>query len=204
MEIVCPVHGKFFQLPVMHKSGQGCPKCGRVKIAESLTTQWNDVLQSFTSLHGNQYVYYPETYTVLEQPMAMECKKHGKFFQTPKNHRNGSGCPVCNSSKGEKLIERKLRDLGIEFVHQMKFPDLSNYLRFDFFIPTLNLVIEFNGLQHYEPVVYFGGDKSLDETKRRDSIKLNYCLEKGISHEIIRFDEDFNIRINEIIEKYCQ
>jgi len=202
IEIVCPEHGQFEQNVTSHKHGQGCPKCGRDRISSSLTTPWEEVLESFRKTHRDEYSYNPESYTLLESPMEMVCKKHGRFEQTPKNHRMGSGCPVCKSSRGEKEIEFLLREQEIEFEHQKKFPDLSKYYRYDFFIPSINTIVEYNGLQHYEPIEHFGGIKSLRNTQKRDKIKKLYCLDNGINYEIIRFDEDIQVRMGEILKKY--
>jgi len=200
--INCPKHGEFVKDVTSHKHGQGCPKCGRERISEFLTTPWEEVLKSFRETHKDEYEYTPETYTLLETPMEMFCKKHGRFEQTPKIHRNGSGCPICNSSRGEKQIEFLLRELEIEYEHQKKFPELSMYYRYDFFIPSINTIIEYNGIQHYEPIEHFGGIKSLKKTQKRDKIKKQYCLDNGINYEIIRYDEDTKLRVLEILEKY--
>ena len=202
LRINCPKHGEFVQDVTSHKHGQGCPKCGRERISEFLTTPWEEVLKSFRETHKDEYEYTPETYTLLETPMEMFCKKHGRFEQTPKNHRNGSGCPVCNSSRGEKEIEFLLRDLEIEYVHQKKFPELSMYYRYDFFIPSINTILEYNGIQHYEPIEHFGGIKSFKKTQKRDKIKKQYCLDNGINYEIIRYDEDTKLRLLEILETH--
>ena len=202
LRLICSKHGGFTQDVTSHKHGQGCPKCGRERISEFLTTPWEEVLKSFRETHKDEYEYTPETYTLLETPMEMFCKKHGRFEQTPKNHRNGSGCPVCNSSRGEKEIEFLLRDLEVEYEHQKKFPELSMYYRYDFFIPSINTIVEYNGIQHYEPIEHFGGIKSLKKTQKRDKIKQQYCFDNGINYEIIRYDEDTKTRLFEILDKY--
>jgi hypothetical protein len=202
IRIICPKHGEFQQGVTSHKHGQGCPKCGRDRISEFLTTPWEEVLKSFRETHRDKYSYNPESYTLLESPMEMLCKKHGRFEQSPKSHRNGSGCPICNSSRGEKDIQFLLSDFGIDYVHQKKFRELSNYYRFDFYVPIVNTVIEYNGLQHYEPVDHFDGQDGLEKTIERDRIKKEYCIENGINYEIIRYDEDINCRILEILSKY--
>lgn len=202
LRINCPKHGEFLQDVNSHKHGQGCPKCGRERISEFLTTTWEEVLNSFREIHKDEYEYIKETYSLLETPMEMICSKHGKFKQTPKNHRRGSGCPICKSSRGEKEIEFFMRDLGVEYVHQKKFPEFSNYYRFDFYVPSINTIIEYNGLQHYEPVEHFGGLKSLKKTQQRDKIKKQYCLDNGINYEIIRYDEDTEQRLQEIFHNY--
>lgn len=201
LRIRCSKHGEFVQDVTAHKHGQGCPKCGRERISDFLTTPWEEVLKSFRETHRDEYEYNSETYSLLEEPMEMFCKKHGMFMQAPKVHRLGSGCPICKSSRGEKEIEFCLRDLGIEYEHQKKFPDWNKYYRYDFYIPSINTIIEYNGLQHYEPIEFFGGDKALKSTQKRDRIKRQYCTDNHINYEVIRYDEDINLRIAEILDK---
>jgi len=75
-------------------------------------------------------------------------------------------------------------------------------LRCDFFLPKLNLIIEYNGKQHYDSVDFFGGSKGLKSTQKRDKIKYDFCKKNKINFEIIRYDEDIKLRVFEILEKY--
>ena len=67
------------------------------------------------------------------------------------------------------------------------------------YVPEFNTVIEFNGLQHYEPISIFGGLLGLKETQKRDMIKYDYLGSKKIELIIIRYDND-NIQ-NYLINK---
>jgi Zn finger protein HypA/HybF involved in hydrogenase expression len=198
IRIICKKHGAFTQVVSIHKSGQGCPKCGRDRISESLTTSWKDVLKAFREVHRDEYEYQEDSYTLLEVPMNIKCRKHGIFSQTPKNHRSGSGCPICRSSRGEKEMEHVLTDLKIVFEHQKKFPELG-LKRFDYYIPFINTIIEYNGIQHYEPIEFFRGIDGYNKLIKSDFIKRKYCEENGINYEIIRYDEDVKDRIKEIL-----
>lgn len=204
MEIICKRHGVFEQSVANHRIGYGCPKCGRERISEFLTTPWEEVLKSFRETHKDEYRYTPETYTLLETPMEMFCSKHGRFLQTPKVHRKGSGCPICKSSLGEKFIYHFLNEHKINFIQQHKFDDLvfKGHLRCDFYVEEFNLVIEYNGEQHYIPNEFFGGEVGFKLTVERDFLKKQYCLEKNINYEVVRYDEDKNKRMLEILRKY--
>lgn len=52
-----------------------------------------------------------------------------------------------------------------------------------------NTCIEFNGIQHYYPIDIFGGQKALIYNKKRDNIKQEYCLSKGIELIVIKQDK---------------
>jgi hypothetical protein len=51
---------------------------------------------------------------------------------------------------------------------------------FDFYIPSKNVLIEYDGRQHYEAIEYFGGEEELNWIKYKDAIKTKYCLDNNI------------------------
>ena len=71
-------------------------------------------------------------------------------------------------------------------------------LPFDFYLKNLNICIEFNGKQHYEPIEYFGGINSLKSQIKRDLIKREYCYNNNIHLIIIKYDDD----IYDILDNY--
>ena len=52
-------------------------------------------------------------------------------------------------------------------------------MRFDFYVPSQRLLIEFDGRQHYENSELWGGKEELDEIQRRDAIKDRFAERKG-------------------------
>ena len=70
-----------------------------------------------------------------------------------------SHCPCYTiTSKGENEVEKVLIELNIIFEKQKRLQDMKK-APFDFYLPDYNLLIEFQGKQHYEPVAQFGGKK---------------------------------------------
>jgi very-short-patch-repair endonuclease len=63
-------------------------------------------------------------------------------------------------------------------------------LRFDFYLPELGILLEFQGKQHFVAVKYFGGAQAFKSTQRRDRIKRNWARKNGYELIAIRFDED--------------
>lgn len=53
IEIICSIHGSFFQIPNKHLSGkQGCPRCGgKIKLTKE------EFMEKAKLVHGNQYDY---------------------------------------------------------------------------------------------------------------------------------------------------
>lgn len=152
-----------------------------------------------------------ENYQVLSEYKNNQTKikmihlKCGNIFQTiPGDFLRGHCCPHCKQSRGERDIANFLKNRSIEYEVQKRFKDCidKRALPFDFYIPTLNTCIEFDGKQHFEPVDYFGGEKAFKEVQRRDGIKTKYCKEKGIKLLRIRYDEDVEEKMKTILQNY--
>lgn len=59
----------------------------------------------------------------------------------------------CLQSLGEFKIKQSLEELKIPFIKEKTFPELVSDnnvpLRFDFYLPQYNLIIEYDGEQHF-------------------------------------------------------
>ena len=69
----------------------------------------------------------------------------------------------------------------------------DNKYKVDFYINDLNLCIEFDGKQHFEPVKHFGGKVNFDKTKKRDEIKNNFCFNNNIKLLRISYKDINNV-----------
>ncbi len=82
-------------------------------------------------------------------------------------------------SLGEQAVEKWLLEHNIKFNIEDTFEDLKGindgYLRFDFKILNKPVLIEFQGIQHYQPVDFFGGEEQFKIQKIHDTLKRNYC-----------------------------
>jgi very-short-patch-repair endonuclease len=196
VKIICPEHGIFEQTPLAHLRGQGCKKCSIINQRKSTF----DFITESNIIHG-EYDYSLVKYVNVHKKVKIKCKKHGIFEQSPNRHLRGDGCPLCRESKGEKKILKILENNNIKFIRQKKFEGCKNIrqLPFDFYLPDLNLCIEFDGRQHYESVQDFGGDISLGETQKRDKIKTIYCEENNIKLLRIKYNEKINDKLCQII-----
>lgn len=188
--IKCKIHGEFEQRLSDHLNGCGCPKC-----SATFRLDTKEFIQKSIHVHQNKYDYSKVKYKTSKSKIEIICPKHGVFKQTPNSHIKGQGCPVCKLSKGEMLIEKLLTESNIKFIRQHKFDDCKNRrsLPFDFYLPNQNVCIEFNGRQHYEPVIAFGGEKTFKETLKNDKIKESYCKNNNINLLTIKYtDNIFN------------
>lgn len=92
------------------------------------------------------------------------------------------------ASRGEIKIEEILTSAGLVFEEEYSFPDLVSSsgrpLRFDFAVfddnHDLDFLIEYQGIQHYEPKSKFGGYSGLRKQQYNDMKKREYCKKHGI------------------------
>ena len=191
LKITCLLHGEFEQTPNSHTSGSGCTKCGYIKNGLNLRLSNDEFIQRCKDVHSERYDYSKTEYVNSRVKVDIICKTHGIFSQNAGFHMEGGGCPRCSDSKGEVRISKYLEDNNIEYIREYKFDDCVNKLKlpFDFFIPSLNLCIEYDGIQHFQPIEHFGGLEAFEYRKTNDEIKTKYCNDKNIKLVRISYKE---------------
>lgn len=203
IKIICPEHGIFEKELNNHlyKNKQGCPKCAKYG-RKALTLE--DIKYKINNINTG-YEYDWDSFEGYYKNISIKCPKHGWFKQQISNHLFGQKCPNCYRSMGEEKIKLILDKLKIEYISQYKFEDCINpktgyKLIFDFYIPSTNVCIEYDGELHFKPVSYFGGNETLEEYQYRDKIKTEYCQNKNI--KLIRISYlEYNIIENIINER---
>lgn len=73
-----------------------------------------------------------------------------------------------------------VRDIWPNAVHQWR-PAFLGRQSVDVYVPALQLAIEYQGKQHYEPVALFGGKESLRQTQVRDEHKRELLAVNGVT-----------------------
>lgn len=126
-----------------------------------------------------------------KKPVSKQRKRYANdkpLHKAIKRERVQSSAGTTKGRKGSQLTpgEKRIADFLIAnniFFHREKyFPNLYNkitnrLLYFDFYIPRYNLVIEYDGIQHFKNVY---GDKQLANQKERDKAKWVYCKKHKI------------------------
>ena len=192
--IICKNHGEFSQKLNNHLNlKQGCPKC----VGLNKTTY--DFIKESKKIHGDIYDYSKTNYKLAKNKVIIICKKHGEFKQAPTHHLSGQSCPVCKCSKGEKSITDFLLEKSINFIHHYVFDDFKNH-EFDFFIPDIQTCVEYDGVQHFKPIKYFGGQKAFDNQKIRDKMKDEYCLSNNIHLLRISYTDNINEKLKTLLQ----
>jgi hypothetical protein len=190
--IYCPIHGMFKKNRNEHIiKKQGCPDCGIMLKGRKKDTQ-DEFINKAKKIHGDKFTYDNVNYLGSKENVYITCPKHGDFPRTPNDLLQGKGCPICRESKGEKIIrdylENELRIPKDKINPENTFDDCNNEhkgnircykYKFDFYLPTLNAIIEFDGIQHFQRVPFFHKtDEDFNERVMDDLHKVNYCKNK--------------------------
>ena len=177
-------------------SKKGCAKCAKVfKLTQKETEK--KVIEQCRIMNYNlvePFIYL----TMATTTFTLKCNKCDHTWPVRYNNfiNSKSGCPKCSSSKGEQEIEKILKERNIPYATQKTFSDCKDvgYLLFDFYLPLKNMCIEFDGIQHFESFDFFGGEKKLMETQKRDKIQTQYGINNKIELVRIHYTNLKNIK----------
>jgi len=188
---------EYYITPSDFIKGRRCKECyfrSKVKTNE----EW---LQQVYSLVGTDYVFI-EDYNGDGTKLTYKhsCGAIGKV--TPNNFINGTRCSACKESSGEASIRRYLNEKGITFLPQKSFDDLrgKKLLSYDFYIPSHEVLIEFQGVQHYYPIDFFGGKSTFSKQKEHDYLKREYACSRGFKLIEIPYIYDSYDKVKELLD----
>jgi hypothetical protein len=198
VKIICPKHGLFEQQPNNHMAGQGCIKCMGDRVRKARISDTEDFIKKSEDIHGKKYNYSLVNYKTGKDKVIIICLTHGEFLQTPFAHSSLSmkqGCPFCRISKGEDEIEKFLIKNNIKYIREYKFdtcinPKTNKKLPFDFYIPHLNMIVEYQGEQHYKEFKnHFKAAGGLKGIQERDKIKKEFGILNNFIYIEISYKE---------------
>lgn len=192
MSFICERHGTFdtpFRALMLSKN---CPYCTgrRVCATNNVAYIRSDLIKFFK----NKDDAYSNTVGTHNECNFI-CDKCGfeKVMKVYTLVTYGFSCPYCSDGipLGEKFIRNLLFELDISFTPQYS-PDWAKNKRYDFYIPSLNMIIETHGEQHYR---YTGRGRSLNEEQENDILKENLAKTNGIENYIIIDTRDMSCEI---------
>lgn len=213
VEVECKIHGKFIISPLKIMAGNGCKLCDRANNLSAKPHLSLDEYKIFANnLHNNKYDY-SLVIDLLTEKIKVICPTHGEFLIRRSAHiasKQLYGCQKCSRgySRYEERIEKFLKEHNIKYEYQKKYSDLvglkNQPLSYDFYIISKNLLIEFDGLHHYQKVKFGKNqsdekqEKKLADTIRTDRIKDSYAIDNGI--DIIRISYYREKELENILE----
>ena len=198
VKVICPKHteqqkkldGKeYFEiLPNKHLQGQGCRFCYLESKQKHSDKELEDAAKNYTSTNEFKKMSPSEFNASIKRN-----KTNPGFYNRITSHFVAN----VSESAGEKIVAKILIDNGLIPAQcidkkceerQKKFDGCVSIkkkkyckpLQFDFYIPSINTVVEYDGDQHFIPSRKYGDEKFID-TVVNDTIKNKYCNDNGIN-----------------------
>lgn len=81
--------------------------------------------------------------------------------------------------KSEEKLYQLFKNLYNDSIYQYRDKWLGKQ-SLDIFVPSINTAIEYQGIQHYKEVDYFGGEEHLKKQKENDELKKKLCDDNNI------------------------
>jgi len=183
-------------------TGTGCPKCSRnAKLNNEI------IDQRLIGRNIKRLDNYVNSCTKIEWQCLIE--NCNFIWMTTSNDilNQETGCPNCACGKSERLIHNIFISNNIKFSRHYNIRKInlneSRRMHADFHISNQNIIIEYNGQQHYRPV-RFGGisqelaDVNFVKQQSRDLYLQQFCDANNIKLIWI----DGRTYINSKLEKY--
>jgi hypothetical protein len=191
-------------------AGYGCPYCsGRTccihtSIATThpiIASQWhptkNNIGPENLSAGSGKKVWW------LCHDIRNKERKH-EWKAIIANRCNGTGCPTCKNKTARKLfdyIKSIFPDAISEYrANWCKNPFTNKHLPFDIYIPSLKVIIELDGAQHFRQVLNWG---DTNYTQLKDVYKMHAATEQGL-HIIRLIQEDVYAKPLEWLDEHLK
>jgi len=201
MLIFCNICGKpFISIKSNFISGCGCPYCCSIIFSKMRMFTKEQFIEKSEKIHGKHFDYSRVVYKGKSIKVEIGCPICGNYFwQTPEAHWKKCGCQFCKMSVPEQRIYNYLKNNNISFEYEIEFPDLrdKNNLSYDFYIKDYNLLIEYNGEQHYSQKAFGKNRKDFLLQKHHDWLKRKYAKKNSFNFLAIPYWKD---EIEELIE----
>jgi len=188
--------------------GSRCPKCAVQKVASKTRKPQGIFEARIYEIYGDEFCVVGK-YVNMDTKLKVKHNNCGNICEvTPRTLFHGYRCQYCQSdnvSFGESRIQEFCEKHYLSYQRGYRIPKCKNKvpLPFDFAIfesdGKLKMLIEFDGVQHYKPIEFWGGEDGLKYRKRNDGIKNTYCAEHNIPLIRISFNQCYHI--DEILSK---
>lgn len=158
---------------------RGCYYCGIEKMIEYHTLSLEECQKRISEKNKNIVIL---DYVNMKEKATFKCLKCNHIWKSSASYMisNGRMCPKCEKYYyGERKISEILNSWNIEFIPQYRFEDCKDKrsLPFDFYLPSNNICIEYQGQQHYKQV----SNWNIQSTEKHDKIKKEYCKNNNIN-----------------------
>lgn len=157
------------------------------------TRDYYEELASVELKYNKSWIYGQEHNRIDIQARAfIEFELRKIVAKATKLFREESGLsPIGAKWRNEQLLLDRIKaKFEKEVVLGQGSPMWLKGQRFDIWLPEHDLAIEYNGIQHYQPVNFFGGEEGFKAVQKRDQEKRRKCKENNV--KLLEVKENYN------------
>ena len=162
------------------KEGKGCPCCSNIIVQKGINdiaTTHPHLIKYFANLEDTHTHSYGSS-----KKVVIKCPNCGEESSVRISSLCNQGYSCSSWSDGisfpEKFVRSLLKELAIDYEYQYS-PRWSNNKKYDFYIPSLNCIIETHREQHYKNNC--GKWNSDGEIQKNDLLKEEFAKNNGIA-----------------------
>lgn len=199
MKILHKKCGNILEMSYQDLKNHNCKFCAHQSYLKDL-----DKFKEEINLKYNGEIIVIGDYINNKKAIKFKCNLCNKYFyNTPVSILDKRKMRACNCRKisnGETIISNYLSNKNIKFIREFRFNDCRDKrpLPFDFYIKEFNILIEFDGEHHYFPIY---GKERFEITVKHDLMKDNYCKDNNIELIRIRYDDDLNCILDNLVQR---
>lgn len=189
-DFYCEKHNKYFSkyYETLIHCASGCEDCYAENIRLRCGISEDEFKNRLKDVHPELIVL--GRYINNSTPIDVYCTKHDHIYTlTPVALLNRMTC--CDKMRityKEELVCKLLEEKWLFNITRQKiFEDCidKRHLRFDIYLDDYNVLIEYQGEQHYKPIKYSSETQEeanikFEYTKKHDEIKRQYCKDNNI------------------------
>jgi hypothetical protein len=134
-----------------------------------------------------------------------DCGKEYEIYANNLIQGSAKSCGCIKESHGEEKIRKILSENNINFINQKSFSDFyyedtKGKPRFDFYLPNYNILIEYDGEQHFRPIYSWDDDQRFALRKKHDIAKNEYAKKNNIILIRIPYTHYNDLKIEDLLE----
>lgn len=182
-----------------------CQECGK-SLAHKNRMHSYEYVKTYIEQNSNCKLD-SKTYVGIFEKLKIKCECNNIFYASFDAIKNGKKILCCSNcskdaSRGERIISDYLIENKFEFVCQKKFNELigvgKNLLSYDFYLPKINLLIEYQG-EFHDGTAKLQNEDQYRIQKEHDNRKREYAINNNINFLEIWYWDFKNIKL--ILEK---
>ena len=135
-----------------------------------------------------------------------DCGKEYEIYAQNLTQGNTLSCGCTKESHGEQKIREILTSNNIKFENQKSFSDFyysdtNGKPKYDFYLPEYNILIEYDGEQHFKPAFNWDNEDRFKQRQLHDKVKNEYAIQNNITLIRIPYTHYNNLCLKDLLKE---